>query len=89
MCSTIDRLSGKGLIDPFLSKTCVALTFRIQDGYTLETLDIHTIEDGVEKVIIHNVRTSSDNLYIIHLTHHDWHVRRHMLVSRSAVLDTH
>ena len=39
----------------------------MQDGYTLETLDIHTIEDGVEKVIIHNVRTSSDNLSTIHL----------------------
>ena len=39
----------------------------MQDGYTLETLDIHTIEDGVEKVIIHNVRTSSYNLSTIHL----------------------
>ncbi|KIJ14848.1 hypothetical protein PAXINDRAFT_163240 [Paxillus involutus ATCC 200175] len=25
-----------------------------QDGYTLETLDIYTIENGTEKVIIHN-----------------------------------
>ena len=40
----------------------------MQDGYTLETLDIHTIEDGVEKVIIHNVRTSPDDQYNIHLT---------------------
>ena len=27
-----------------------------QDGYTLETLDIYTIEDSVEKVVIHDVR---------------------------------
>ena len=59
---------GKRSDRSFLIQTCVALTFHMQDGYTLETLDIHTIEDGVEKVIIHNVRTSSDNLPIIHLT---------------------
>ncbi|KAL4071068.1 ChaC-like protein [Scleroderma yunnanense] len=28
--------------------------YESEDGYTLETLDIYTIEDDVEKVIIHN-----------------------------------
>ncbi|KAI5997781.1 ChaC-like protein [Pisolithus orientalis] len=30
------------------------LDYREKDGYTLETLDVYTIEDGVEKVIVHN-----------------------------------
>ncbi|KAH7906897.1 ChaC-like protein [Hygrophoropsis aurantiaca] len=30
------------------------LDYREKDGYTLETLDIYTIEDGIEKIIIHN-----------------------------------
>lgn len=29
---------------------------RKQDGYTMETLDVYTIDDGVERVIIHDVR---------------------------------
>ena len=36
---------------------CVASNFHVQDGYTLETLDIHTIENGIEQIIIHNVRS--------------------------------
>ncbi|KAI6020921.1 ChaC-like protein [Pisolithus microcarpus] len=30
------------------------LDYREKDGYTLETLDVYTIEDGIEKVIVHN-----------------------------------
>ncbi|KAF9235847.1 ChaC-like protein [Melanogaster broomeanus] len=30
------------------------LDYREKDGYTLETLDIYTIEDGIETVLIHN-----------------------------------
>ncbi|KIM50990.1 hypothetical protein SCLCIDRAFT_144258 [Scleroderma citrinum Foug A] len=42
-------------IDPlYESEVRDYLDYREKDGYTLETLDIHTIEDGVEKVIIHN-----------------------------------
>lgn len=30
-----------------------------QDGYTMETLDIHGIEDDVEKILIHGVSAPS------------------------------
>ncbi|KAI6022452.1 hypothetical protein PISMIDRAFT_100824 [Pisolithus microcarpus 441] len=30
------------------------LDYREKDGYTLETLDVYTIEDGMEKVVVHN-----------------------------------
>ncbi|KAI5986414.1 ChaC-like protein [Pisolithus albus] len=30
------------------------LDYREKDGYTLEMLDVYTIEDGIEKVIVHN-----------------------------------
>ncbi|KAI6022475.1 ChaC-like protein [Pisolithus microcarpus] len=30
------------------------LDYREKDGYTLETVDVYTIEDGIEKVIVHN-----------------------------------
>ncbi|KAI5992246.1 ChaC-like protein [Pisolithus albus] len=30
------------------------LDYREKDGYTLETLDVYTIEDGIDKVIVHN-----------------------------------
>ncbi|KAI6099219.1 ChaC-like protein [Pisolithus croceorrhizus] len=30
------------------------LDYREKDGYTLETLDVYTIEDGIEKVVTHN-----------------------------------
>ncbi|KAI5986393.1 ChaC-like protein [Pisolithus albus] len=30
------------------------LDYREKDGYTLETLDVYTIEDGIEKVVVRN-----------------------------------
>ncbi|KAI6020941.1 ChaC-like protein [Pisolithus microcarpus] len=30
------------------------LDYREKDGYTLEMLDVYTIEDGIEKVVVHN-----------------------------------
>lgn len=42
-------------IDPlYVSEVRDYLDHREKDGYTLETLDIYTIENGTEKVIIHN-----------------------------------
>ncbi|KAF8841389.1 ChaC-like protein [Paxillus ammoniavirescens] len=42
-------------IDPlYVSEVRDYLDHREKDGYTLETLDIYTIEHGMEKVIIHN-----------------------------------
>lgn len=32
----------------------------IQDGYTLEQLDVYGLENGVEKVVVHNVSEHSD-----------------------------
>ncbi|KIK12980.1 hypothetical protein PISMIDRAFT_689064 [Pisolithus microcarpus 441] len=43
------------IINPlYESEVCDYLDYREKDGYTLETLDVYTIEDGMEKVIIHN-----------------------------------
>ncbi|KAG9310402.1 ChaC-like protein [Chiua virens] len=42
-------------IDPaYVSEVRDYLDYREKDGYTMETLDIYTIDDSVEKVIIHN-----------------------------------
>ncbi|KAI5989467.1 ChaC-like protein [Pisolithus marmoratus] len=35
------------------------LDYREKDGYTLETLDVYTIEDGIENVVVHNVYNPS------------------------------
>jgi len=42
-------------IDPtYESEVRDYLDYREKDGYTLEMLDVHGIEHGVEKVVIHN-----------------------------------
>ena len=58
------RLSGKGtcstrggsrtFVNPDLTRRISVSSW--QDGYTLETLDIYTIDDGIESVVIHDVR---------------------------------
>ncbi|KAI6040051.1 ChaC-like protein [Pisolithus marmoratus] len=36
----------------YIHFSCV--DYREKDGYTLETLDVYTIEDGIENVVVHN-----------------------------------
>ncbi|KAH9951853.1 ChaC-like protein [Amylocystis lapponica] len=43
-------------IDPlYESEVRDYLDYREKDGYTLEMLDVYGIEDGIEKVVVHNV----------------------------------
>jgi hypothetical protein len=44
------------------------LDYREKDGYTLETLDLYTIDDGVESVIIHGVRPLPPMFTVCHDT---------------------
>ncbi|KAG6333306.1 hypothetical protein ID866_5783 [Astraeus odoratus] len=70
--STSSRLPGKGIWNIFLGYTsCWLLRQSLtQDGYTLETLDVYTIEDSIEKVIVHNVSCPHTAMLAARITPH-------------------